>query len=92
MSEEKKKLSSEEARKQLNDQYEEERAELLRRSKENKHVQLQLDGGSGVLKEVDEIRQLIGQQFEKKIKRHNLPVFLRLQKYLPKPNRYLYLL
>ena len=64
MSEEKKALTPEELHTLLTDQYETERAELLRRSKESKSVQLQFDGATSELKEVDELRQLIGQQFE----------------------------
>ncbi len=62
MSEQKKELTPEELRALLADQYAAEREELLRRSKENMHQQLQFDSGTGELKEVDELQQLIGQQ------------------------------
>jgi hypothetical protein len=64
MPEEKKNLTPEEVRALLFKQYEAEREELLRRSKENNHLQLQFDGSTGGLREVDELRQLNGQQFE----------------------------
>lgn len=81
MSEEKKDLTPEEVRALLADQYEAEREELLRRSKENTHLQLQFDGGTGELKEVDELRQLIGQQFENPQEKHSA-YYMGIQKVL----------
>lgn len=71
MSDEKKELTPEEIRALLADQYGAEREELLRRSRENNHVQLQFDSGTHELKEVDELRQLIGQQFENPEEKYN---------------------
>lgn len=87
MSEEKKELTPEEILAQLSKQYEAEKEELLRRSKENRHIQLQLDGTTGELREVDELRELIGKQFENPQDKYNA-YYKGIQKvlmtYLPK--------
>lgn len=61
----KQKKKTAEEKKQLNpEQQEQERMELLRRAAENPGKQLQFDTFNNKLKEVDELRAMIGAQFE----------------------------
>jgi hypothetical protein len=62
--ENKKKNQTEEEKKQLSDEQEQERMELLRRSAEVPGKQLQFDSFNNELKEIDELRAMIGAQFE----------------------------
>jgi hypothetical protein len=81
LSEEEKKLLSEKQRQQ-----EEEAAELLRRSKEGTGIQLKFDLQSNELKEVDELRELLGQQFEnpeEKYQAYYMGIQKILMQYLP---------
>lgn len=49
-----------------------ERLELLQRSHEKKGKQLTIDGGSGSLKEIDELRDLVGKQLDSPEEKYNI--------------------
>lgn len=74
--EEEKKLLSEKQKQQ-----EEEADELLRRSKEGTGMQLKFDLQSNELKEVDELRELLGKQFENPDEKHQA-YYMGIQKVL----------
>lgn len=78
---EEKKLLSEKQKQQ-----EEEAAELLRRSKEGAGMQLKFDLQLNELKEVDELRELLGKQFEnpeEKYQAYYMGIQKVLMQYLP---------
>lgn len=49
-----------------------ERLELLQRAHEKKGKQLTIDGESGTLKEIDELRELVGKQLENPEEKYNI--------------------
>ncbi|WP_104382927.1 hypothetical protein [Sphingobacterium sp. HMA12] len=49
-----------------------ERLELLRRAHEKKGKQLTIDGESGSLREIDELRELVGKQLENPEEKYNI--------------------
>ena len=68
-----------------------ERLELLQRVHQKKGKQLTIDGGTGDLREVDELRKLVGQQMENPEEKYNIyykGIRNLLMAYLPKGDEY----
>lgn len=68
-----------------------ERLELLQRAHEKKGKQLTIDGEAGILKEIDELRDLVGKQSdnpEEKYKLYYKGIRKLLMDYLPKGEEY----